>query len=64
MHKPAATSTSKIVDVVIIGSGFGGLGMAIKLREAGNDNFVVLEKAGDVGGTWRENSYPGAACDV
>jgi cation diffusion facilitator CzcD-associated flavoprotein CzcO len=68
MHKSAATSTStstsKIVDVVIIGSGFGGLGMAIKLREAGNDNFVVLEKAGDVGGTWRENSYPGAACDV
>jgi len=52
------------VDVLIIGSGFGGLCMAIKLREAGNDNFVLLEKAADVGGTWRENSYPGAACDV
>ena len=52
------------VDVLIIGSGFGGLCMAIKLRESGNDNFVLLEKAADVGGTWRENSYPGAACDV
>ncbi len=60
----AATHNRKHVDVLIIGSGFGGLCMAIKLREAGNDNFVVLEKAADVGGTWRENSYPGAACDV
>ncbi len=60
----AGTRISEIIDVVIIGSGFGGLGMAIKLREIGNDNFVVLEKAGEVGGTWRENSYPGAACDV
>ncbi len=53
-----------VVDVAIIGAGFGGLCMAIKLREAGNDNFIVLEKAADVGGTWRDNSYPGAACDV
>ena len=60
----AGTGASKIIDVVIIGSGFGGLGMAIKLRETGNENFVVLEKADEVGGTWRENSYPGAACDV
>ena len=59
-----AMSKRNKVDVLIIGSGFGGLCMAIKLREAGNDNFVVLEKAADVGGTWRENSYPGAACDV
>ena len=59
-----AASNPKTVDVLIIGSGFGGLGMAIKLREAGNDNFVILEKAEEVGGTWRENSYPGAACDV
>ncbi len=53
-----------VVDVAIIGAGFGGLCMAIKLREAGNDNFIILEKAADVGGTWRDNSYPGAACDV
>lgn len=52
------------VEVAIIGAGFGGLCMAIKLLEAGNRNFVVLEKAHEVGGTWRDNSYPGCACDV
>jgi cation diffusion facilitator CzcD-associated flavoprotein CzcO len=52
------------VKVAIVGGGFGGLCMAIKLREAGIDDFVVLEKAGEVGGTWRENTYPGCACDV
>ena len=50
--------------VLIIGAGFGGIGMAIRLRRAGIDDFVVLEKAGDLGGTWRDNTYPGAACDV
>lgn len=50
--------------IVIIGTGFGGLGMAIELKKAGIDNFVMLEKAGSVGGTWRDNTYPGAACDV
>ena len=50
--------------VLIIGSGFGGLGMAIKLREQGFDSFTVLERAADVGGTWRDNTYPGAACDI
>ena len=38
--------------------------MAIKLKEAGIDSFVILEKASEVGGTWRENTYPGCACDV
>jgi cation diffusion facilitator CzcD-associated flavoprotein CzcO len=51
-------------DVAIVGTGFSGLGMAIQLRKAGRRSFVVLEKAGDVGGTWRENRYPGCACDV
>ncbi|MFC5185791.1 flavin-containing monooxygenase [Actinomadura harenae] len=51
-------------DVVIIGSGFGGIGMAIRLRQAGVVDLVVLEKAGGLGGTWRDNTYPGAACDV
>jgi cation diffusion facilitator CzcD-associated flavoprotein CzcO len=50
--------------VVIVGSGFGGLGMAIRLKQAGIDDFLVLEKADGVGGTWRANHYPGAACDV
>jgi cation diffusion facilitator CzcD-associated flavoprotein CzcO len=48
---------------VIIGTGFSGLGMAIALQQKGVD-FVILEKAGDVGGTWRDNSYPGCACDI
>jgi cation diffusion facilitator CzcD-associated flavoprotein CzcO len=50
--------------VVIIGAGFAGLGMAIRLKQAGIDDFVILERADDVGGTWRDNSYPGCAVDV
>ncbi|HSR22558.1 MAG TPA: NAD(P)/FAD-dependent oxidoreductase, partial [Candidatus Eisenbacteria bacterium] len=50
-------------EVAIVGAGFGGLGMAIRLQRSGR-RFVVLEKAGRVGGTWRENTYPGAGCDV
>jgi cation diffusion facilitator CzcD-associated flavoprotein CzcO len=50
--------------VLIIGSGFAGVGLAMQLRKAGEDDFLLLEKAGEVGGTWRDNSYPGAACDV
>ncbi len=52
------------VRVLIIGAGFAGLGMAIKLREHGIDDFLVVERGDDVGGTWRDNTYPGAACDV
>lgn len=59
-----APVSTKPYDVIILGAGFGGLCMAIKLREQGNDNFIILEKAGEVGGTWRDNSYPGCACDV
>jgi cation diffusion facilitator CzcD-associated flavoprotein CzcO len=50
--------------IVIIGSGFAGLGMAIGLKKAGVTDFVLLEKAADLGGTWRDNQYPGCACDV
>ncbi|MFG1703689.1 flavin-containing monooxygenase [Nonomuraea sp. M3C6] len=52
------------MSLVIIGSGFAGIGMAIKLKEAGYHDFVILEKAGELGGTWRDNTYPGCACDV
>ncbi|HEX5089215.1 MAG TPA: NAD(P)/FAD-dependent oxidoreductase [Nocardioides sp.] len=52
------------VDHVIIGAGFAGLCTAIKLQEDGETDFVVLEKCSDVGGTWRDNTYPGATCDV
>ena len=50
--------------VAIIGAGFGGLAMAIRLLQSQIHDFVILEKTNDVGGTWRENQYPGAACDV
>ncbi|WP_026360891.1 flavin-containing monooxygenase [Amycolatopsis nigrescens] len=50
--------------VVIVGTGFSGLGMAIQLRKEGRTDFVILEKADDVGGTWRDNTYPGCACDI
>ena len=55
---------SDILDVAIIGAGFSGLCMAIKLKEAGRTNFRVFEKASDIGGTWFLNRYPGCACDV
>ena len=54
----------KQYEVVVIGAGLSGVCAAIKLKEAGIDNFQVFEKASDVGGTWRDNRYPGVACDV
>ncbi|MET7934428.1 NAD(P)/FAD-dependent oxidoreductase [Streptomyces sp. NPDC005322] len=59
-----AELTHEHVRVAVIGSGFGGLGAAVRLRREGITDFVVLERAGAVGGTWRDNSYPGCACDV
>ena len=50
--------------VAILGSGFAGMCMAIRLLEAGRDDFVIFEKASSLGGTWRDNTYPGCACDV
>ena len=52
------------LDVVVVGAGFAGLGAAIQLSRRGRESFVVLERADDVGGTWRDNTYPGVACDV
>lgn len=51
-------------EVVVIGAGFSGVCVAIQLKQVGINNFHVFEKAADVGGTWRENTYPGVACDV
>jgi cation diffusion facilitator CzcD-associated flavoprotein CzcO len=51
-------------DIAIIGAGFSGLGTAIRLRQQGIEDFVVLERHDDVGGTWWANTYPGCACDV
>jgi len=52
------------VDVLIVGAGFAGLGMAIRLRQAGMESFVVVDKAPEIGGTWWFNRYPGCACDI
>jgi cation diffusion facilitator CzcD-associated flavoprotein CzcO len=60
MHAWPMQTTS----IVIVGAGPGGLCMGAKLLEAGVDDFVILERADGVGGTWRHNTYPGAACDV
>lgn len=58
------TPRTRETDVLIIGGGFAGLGMAIELKRSGRNDFVLLEKAEDVGGTWRDNTYPGCACDI
>lgn len=50
--------------IVIVGAGFGGLGMGMRLREAGEHSFMILEKEARLGGTWRDNAYPGSACDI
>ena len=49
---------------IIIGAGFSGLGAAIRLQQSGRSDFIVFEKANQIGGTWRDNVYPGCACDV
>lgn len=54
----------KELDVLIIGSGFSGIGTAINLKNRGVANFKIVDKGKDFGGTWRDNKYPGAACDV
>jgi cation diffusion facilitator CzcD-associated flavoprotein CzcO len=58
------TGVPSTIGVAIIGSGFSGLAMAVELKRAGRDDFVILERANDVAGTWRDNTYPGCACDV
>jgi cation diffusion facilitator CzcD-associated flavoprotein CzcO len=64
IHARPAPTLPAHVPVAVIGSGFAGLGMAIKLKQQGVQDFVVLERAADVGGTWRDNTYPGCQCDV
>ncbi|MDP3713806.1 MAG: NAD(P)/FAD-dependent oxidoreductase [Mycobacteriales bacterium] len=64
MSEPVRSALPAQVRVAIIGSGFAGIALAVRLKQAGEHDFVVLERAGDVGGTWRDNTYPGCACDV
>ena len=56
--------STRYCEVAIIGAGFGGIGMAIRLKCTGWDDFVVLEQADKIGGTWRDNTYPGCTCDI
>ncbi len=63
MHRTGSEGSAPL-HTLIIGSGFAGIGMAIALKKAGLGNFLILEKRNDVGGVWRDNTYPGAACDV
>ena len=65
--RPTPASTEPLpahVRVAIIGAGFGGIGAGIRLQQAGRTDFVILERADAVGGTWRDNTYPGCTCDV
>lgn len=51
-------------DIIIVGAGFAGVGLGIRLKERGMNDFIILERGADVGGAWRDNVYPGVACDV
>jgi cation diffusion facilitator CzcD-associated flavoprotein CzcO len=59
-----AAEPARHVEVAIIGAGFAGIGAAAQLRRSGRESFVVLERAQTLGGTWRDNTYPGVACDI
>src|SRR4051795_1614697 len=63
MGQPSA-APERHFDTLVVGAGFAGIGAAVKLEQAGFGDFAVLEKSDNVGGTWRDNTYPGCACDV
>src|SRR5260370_2041297 len=60
----SANSPITNIDVLIVGAGFSGLCMGIKLLEAGMKSFLIIEKSANIGGTWWDNRYPGCACDI
>ena len=60
---PSAGAATE-VDVAVVGAGLAGVGLGARLRRAGRTGFAILERADDVGGTWRDNVYPGVACDI
>src|SRR5580704_15430796 len=62
--EPPSSRTGRDLRFAVIGAGMAGILAAIKLKEAGLEDFTVYEKADRVGGTWRENTYPGLSCDV
>lgn len=64
MTRNGRTAGPTVHEVAIVGAGIAGLGLGIRLNRAGRNDFVILEKADDVGGTWRDNVYPGVSCDI
>lgn len=60
----ARSTTNGTHRVIIVGAGFAGIGLGVLLKQAGIDDFVILERADDIGGVWRDNHYPGSACDI
>jgi len=64
MSEPTTAAGSQSLPIAVIGAGFGGIGAAVRLARAGIHSFTIFERADDIGGTWRDNTYPGAACDV
>src|SRR5207245_5733897 len=64
VHRTMPDSADQKRRIAIIGSGFSGLCLGIQLKKAGSESFTIFEKSDRLGGTWRDNTYPGAACDV
>lgn len=64
MTAATPASGNEMRQVAIVGAGIAGLGLGIRLKRSGQDDFVILERDADVGGTWRDNVYPGASCDI
>lgn len=62
--KSPALAAETTHPLIVIGCGFGGMALAIELHKHGMHDFIMLERAGDIGGVWRDNTYPGAACDI
>jgi cation diffusion facilitator CzcD-associated flavoprotein CzcO len=62
--KPQGDAVPRHVDILIVGSGFSGLCLAVRLRQSRQDSFLIIEKGADIGGTWRDNRYPGCGCDI
>lgn len=58
------SAKGNVYSVIVVGTGFAGLAMAVRLKQAGIHDFTILERASSLGGTWRDNTYPGAACDI
>src|ERR1700682_3434582 len=62
--EPQSDAVPRHVDILIVGGGFSGLCLAVRLRQSRQDSFLIVEKGADIGGTWRDNRYPGCACDI